>query len=340
MICIAWSGFPQYAARCVGAFAKTMAERVVVVATHPKVPVTGMEELAGCEVRWIANDECHGIMELLGEVPRVFVVSGWGTVAFNRMRDEAKACGARIVGMSDNNFVFSFKEIVKAIRFRMMLRGRYDDFLVPGRSAERLLRFYGFPKEHIHFGMYAADDAVFKCGDPLVMRPKKILFVGQLCRRKNVVNLAKAFLSVDENTRKGWTLEICGCGPDRPRIPADRSIVVHDFVQPEELAKIYQSARVFALPSREEHWGVVVHEAAVSGCALLLSRQVGAADDFVDQANAFLFDSNSNRELKDAVVAALNMTDEKLDLAYAQSIQRGKSICINGFVKSLVKVCR
>lgn len=340
MICIAWSGFPQYAARCVGAFAKATAERVVVVATRPKVPVAGMEKFANCEIRWIEDNEYCGVMELLGEMPRVFVVSGWGTAAFNRMRDEANAGGARIVGMSDNNFIFSFKEIVKAIRFRTMLRDRYDEFLVPGRAAARLLRFYGFPNEHIHFGMYAAADSIFKCGDPLVMRPKKILFVGQLCRRKNVVNLAKAFLSVDEKTRKGWTLEICGCGPDRPCIPADRSIVVHDFVQPEALAKIYQSARVFALPSREEHWGVVVHEAALSGCALLLSRQVGATDDFVDQANAFLYDANSSRELKDAIVAALSMTDADLDLAYRQSIQRGKSVSVNGFAKSMAEVCR
>lgn len=340
MICIAWSGFPQYAARCVGAFTKATAERVVVVATRPKVPVAGMEKFANSEIRWIDDSEYRGVMELLGEMPRIFVVSGWGTAAFNRMRDEAKVGGARIVGMSDNNFIFSYKEIVKAIRFRMMLRDKYDEFLVPGRSAAKLLRFYGFPKEHIHFGMYAADDSVFKCGDPLVMRPKKILFVGQLCRRKNVVDLVKAFLSVDEKMREGWTLEICGCGPDRPSIPVDRSIVVHDFVQPEALVKIYQSARVFALPSREEHWGVVVHEAALSGCALLLSRQVGATDDFVDQANAFLFDANSSRELKDAIVAALSMTDADLDLAYRQSIQRGKSISVNGFAKSMAEVCR
>ena len=29
-------------------------------------------------------------------------------------------------------------------------------------------------------------------------------------------------------------------------------------------------SKVFALASREEHWGLVVHEAALCGCALLL----------------------------------------------------------------------
>ena len=39
MICFAWDGFPQYAARCVGAFVKTTSEQVVVVGTRPDVPV-------------------------------------------------------------------------------------------------------------------------------------------------------------------------------------------------------------------------------------------------------------------------------------------------------------
>ena len=78
MICFAWNGFPQYAARCVRELVKKTNEKVVVVATTPSVPIKGMEDVCGCEVIWV-KDNC-AIEELVPfkvEDIKLLVVSGW-----------------------------------------------------------------------------------------------------------------------------------------------------------------------------------------------------------------------------------------------------------------------
>ena len=150
MICFAWDGFPQYAARCVGAFVKTTAEQVVVVGTRPDVPVEGMEQCCGCKVVWVERTDARPLAMVIGEVPRLIVLSGWSIPAFNRYRDEVRRAGGRAVAMCDNNYAFSFKECLRAIRFRLLFRGKYDGFFVPGKSGVKLLRFYGVPQEKIN----------------------------------------------------------------------------------------------------------------------------------------------------------------------------------------------
>ena len=333
MICFAWGGFPQYAARCIGAFVEKSKEKVVVVATRPHVPIKGMDALSRCPVHWVDPSEQQGILAIVGAMPRVLIVSGWCVTLFNRFRDEVRGAGGKVIAMVDNNYCFSSRELLKALRFRLVLRWKYKGFFVPGKSGERLLRFYGVPKSRIRRGLYAADETLF-CGDvPLEKRKKKMLFVGQLIERKNIVAFAMAFINA--NTNQDWELEICGCGPLKDKLPKSESIIVHDFVQPEDIAAIYCSARVFVLPSLEEHWGVVVHEAALSGCVLLLSDRVGAADDFLGRCNGFRFNPYSMEDMEEKIRVCMHMTDAELQNAQQELLVLAKQISRSLFVQSI-----
>ena len=334
MICFAWSQFPQYAARCVGAFVDQSSEEVVVVATRPRVPIQGMENFARCRVVWIRDDEARSLREICGSIPRVLFVSGWGMPLFNRFRDEVRANGGKVIAQCDNNFRFGVRELIKAVRFRLLLRGQYDGYMVPGHSGVRLLRFYGVKAAQIVRGMYAADASVFKDGQPLDKRAKRIIFVGSLSLRKNVLRLCEAFQLANRG-RSGddvWTLEICGCGPLKDEMPDDKNIVVHDFVQPEKLAAIYQSARVFCLPSILEHWGLVVHEAALSGCVLLLSRGIGAGEDFLGEHNGFSFNPYKVADLARVIERAMDMSGPELARAHAESLELARRQSLQLFV--------
>lgn len=338
MICFAWGGFPQYAARCIGAFVEKANEDVVVVATRPSVPIIGMEALSRCRVHWIDPSDSRDIMTVIGMIPRVLVVSGWCIDLFNRFRDEVRANGGRVIAMVDNNYCFSFRELLKSLRFRLFLKGNYDGFLVPGKSGERLLRFYGVTKDRIRKGLYAADETLFHCDIALTARRKKMLFVGQLIERKNIVAFAAAFIRA--NVSHDWELDICGCGPLKDRLPRDESIYVYDFVQPEKLADIYASARVFVLPSLEEHWGVVVHEAALSGCVLLLSNRVGAMDDLLGQYNGCQFDPYSEDDMEKRIRECMSMSDVELQYAQHESLALAKQMSLKLFgqsVEALIK---
>lgn len=335
MICFAWSGFPQYGARCVGAFVKSTNEECVVIATRPKVPIEGMERLCGCRVFWIEANEEPDLKLMLGEMPRVLFVDGWGFHAFNVCRDQVRANGGKVFCMVDNNFIFSFKEVVKAVRFRFKFRGFYDGYFVPGESGVKLLGFYGVKRDMIRKGFYSADPSLFTSTKPILERPKRIIYVGQLCDRKNIVPFAEEFIRIPKEKRQGWELEICGCGPLKNELPVDQSIVVHDFVQPEALAGLYQNARVFALPSKEEHWGLVVHEAALSGCALLVSRQVGANDDFVAKGNGCVFDAFNRNSMSSAIKEVISWDDSRLKEAEKVSIEQSKNASLDKFVEGV-----
>ena len=254
------------------------------------------------------------------------------------MRDEVRASKGRVYAMVDNNFIFSVKVIVKSIRFRLMYARKYNGYMVPGNSGIKLLGFYGVPRRKIVKGMYSADSRLFRDTIPINKRDRKIIFVGQLCDRKNIIAFVNAFLNVNRELRIGWRLEICGCGPQKDMIPHDPSIEVHDFVQPEQLAAMYQNAKIFCLPSKEEHWGVVVHEAALSGCALLLSRQVGAAEDLLGRYNGVSFDAYSQEDMVAALMKCLSYSHDAFEHAETESLELASRIALDNFVEGCMKM--
>lgn len=342
MIFFVWDGFPQYAARCVGAFVKSTTEKVVVMATRPKVPIEGMEKVCGCPVHWVDFDEKRSLREMFGEVPRAAIISGWFSPLFNRWRDEVRAQGGKVAAMCDNNWKgWSLREFAKAIRFRLLFRNKYDGFFVPGASGVKLLQFYGAEREKIAPGLYSADASLFTNGKPLPEREKKIIYVGQLNERKNVKRLVEAFA----RCRCGWELHLYGSGPLKDELNQtikrsnNQTIHVHDFVQPEQLADLYRSARLFCLPSIEEHWGLVVHEAALSGCGLLLSNRVGAADDLlVEGKNGWTFDPSSVDDMARVMKMAMESDDATLAAMQRESLRLAKNASLERFVEGVREV--
>ncbi len=350
MICFNWTGFPQYGARCIRAFVNALhEERCVVVAMRPDVPIRGMDELAGCPVIWVTPDERRGIAEVCGEMPKWIGISGWFSPLYNRWRDEVRAAGGRVICGSDNNLDFHgirsvIVETLKAIRFRLLYRSKYDYFLVPGRSGRRLMKFYGVPDDRIVEGSYGADETLFFNGAPLSERPKRMIYVGQLCERKNVLRMCEAFVAANESGE--WSLDLYGCGPLESTLKeyADKKsegrISVHPFAQPEELAEKYRKARLFCLPSLSEHWGLVVHEAALSGCVLLLSNRVGAVEDLLmpiekSKGNGMSFDPYNVQAMEMGFRTAMTLTDDQLLVAQNTSCDLAQSFGPARFVASV-----
>lgn len=362
MICFIWDGFPQYAARCVGAFVKSTTEQVVVLASRPKVPIRGMEKVCGCPVHWVGFDEKRTLREILGEVPRAAIVSGWFSSLFNRWRDEVRTLGGKAVAMCDNNWIgWSFREFVKAVRFKLLFRNKYDEFFVPGASGVKLLQFYGVERAKIATGMYSADASIFNDGKPLPEREKKIIYVGQFIERKNVRRLVEAFYrsrkEVDiggsnSGCADGWTLELYGSGPLKDELvnlasnlnsqlsTFNSRISVNDFVQPEQLTSLYQSSQIFCLPSLWEHWGLVVHEAALSGCVLLLGNRTGAADDLlVEGKNGWAFDPFSVDDMARVMKMAMDADDAALTAMQTESLRMAKNVSLANFVRACEHFC-
>lgn len=345
MIIFAWSGFPQYAARCVGAFVKSTNEEVVVVATRPKVPVKGMEVLSNCRVFWVdhQDDDCSVIEKINKDT--ILIISGWAIKPFNVLRNRVLSVGGRVYVMNDANYlsyhmrsVLSLKNWValflqwaRGIQYRKKFRNLFSGYFVPGRSGHILARCYGVPESRIVEGMYAADPSLFYSDRDLIERDKKIICVGRFCGTKNVINVCRAF-GASGIAKEGWRLEFYGSGLLKKRLEKEADLVnnklgrvavlVNDFVQPENLGALYRSARVFVLASKKEHWGVVVHEAALSGCYLMLSTIIGAAMDFMGDGNGEFFNPWSVSSIVRAFKKLPHITEYAWSNAYAISRER------------------
>jgi len=335
-----WSGFPQYAARCIGAFVAAHPDvETRVWATRPLVPVEGMETLAACSVTWVEADEVLPLPDRPQETT-VFA-TGWHVPAFMRLCSAVRKRGGRAILMCDHNYVRpqDLKEVLmdwaRTWRFRLLKRKRFDGFMVPGESGRILLRRWGVPESLIAKGMYSADGSIFHDGAPLSLRPMRMMFVGQFCERKNVTRLVRAFRQAKAD---GWELHLFGSGT--LNVQAGEGIVVHPFVQPEALAEEYRQARVFCLPSVEEHWGLVVHEAALSGCLLALSDRVGAAADFLGSGNGMVFDPYDVSDMKRTMERTMCLTHEERAAAQAESCKLAGSVGLATFAESVWRMCR
>jgi glycosyltransferase involved in cell wall biosynthesis len=251
-------------------------------------------------------------------VPKVFFQAGWSCPAFNALGDEVRAAGGKVCLLMDNDWRGDLRQRLGGPWFRLMMRRRFAAVMVPGFSGRRLARWYGFADAEIFEGLYGADPAVFFDGPPLAERPKRILFVGQYIERKDCLGLATAFQAVADRL-PDWELHLYGSGPLQGAIPSHPRIRVHGFVQPAELGALYREARIFALPSRREAWGLVVHEAALSGCQLLLSDAIGARHDFADLKNAAEFPAGDHASLAQAMLNLASAEGYALARAQAES---------------------
>jgi glycosyltransferase involved in cell wall biosynthesis len=317
-----WNGLPQYAARLLAAVSQGRGQPFPVIGSRPAVPVGGIEEALGWPAHWVDAAQPVSWKELGLPVPKVFFQSGWAYPAFNTLGDEVRVAGGKVCLLMDNNWRGDLRQLVGAPWFRACQRRKFSAVLVPGKSGRRLARWYGMPDEKIFEGMYGADPRLFFNGPPLSERPRRIIFVGQYIERKGCVSLARAFASV-AHLLPGWELCMYGSGPLHSAIPAHPQIKVHGFVQPEQLGALYREARIFALPSHAEAWGLVVHEAALSGCQLLLSEAIGSAPDFASSHNSRLFKPGDESVMASAMLELAQF--EALGVSQAASVAAASS---------------
>lgn len=152
-------------------------------------------------------------------------------------------------------------------------------------------------------------------------KPNTILCVGTLCPRKNQLRLIQAFNALPEDIRKTHTLILAG-----GRGWHDSTIVKlaqesenvqwRGYVETKELTALYQSAKMLALPSLKEGFGLPILDAMTIGTPVLTSNRSSLPEVAGDAA--VLVNPESVEEISDGLRRLL--TDEGLR---NHCIQRG-----------------
>ena len=226
----------------------------------------------------------------------ILIITGWAHKVWIEIAQYYKLKGAKIVMMVDNNLRFTPRQLIGSFLFKMMYGKIPDFYMVPGVSASRLLQFFGVKASKIYRGYYGFTSSYFQPPETSIecQRKKSFVFVGQKTRRKGIDILCKSYAQY-RNEGGDWDLIIIGSGSPLPLIDGVKE---YGFMQPREISELFKTNMAFILPSRLDHWGTVVAEAASSGMIPIVSNAVGAAEDIVfNGINGFIFDKSDVNSL-------------------------------------------
>ncbi|GAB4225017.1 MAG: hypothetical protein Kow0049_01980 [Stanieria sp.] len=317
-IAISWSRLPPYAARLIRAGIQNLGEPVEIIASRPVALINEVESIIGQPINWVDSNQTISWSDLEMDIPEIFFQAGWLSKAFKNLGKEVDRNGGQVVCFSDNSWKNTPRQWLGALAFRIRYLQYFDAMWVPGHSGMGLLEFYGMPKHKIYQGMYGADPEVFFSQASLENREKKFVFVGQLIERKGINLLITAF-SKFHLQHPEWKLHVIGQGALMDRLLNVPGIEVEGFKPPSYVADVLRESRFLILPSYEEHWGLVVHEAALCGCGLIVSDAVGASWDLIGDRNGIVFKSNSSNSLYQGLVRAASFSETELELISSQS---------------------
>ncbi len=285
-VAVAWHGLPYYGARLLRPVVSKLGKRIAIIATQGPQSSEEIEAALGSSI-CIAPEDSHLCWNQLDlQVPNLFFHSGWAYPNFRSLAREVKRQGGTVVSMVDNTCKHSLRQEFGKYIFRWRYRPQVDFAMVPGASGQELMKLFGMPDGSVYTGLYGADPETFQLGPPWSERAYHFLFVGQFISRKGLKGLVGAARLL-RSEGMDFRIAAVGAGPMRADLES-AGIEVHAFTGAAEVARTMQNARFLVLPSMEDHWGLVVHEAALSGCGLILSTAVGSHRDLLSVRNGFI----------------------------------------------------
>ena len=188
------------------------------------------------------------------------------------------------------------EESAAKYRFKKLLVTAASEWLSSGKYTTDFLVHYGAKQEHIHEYPFSslleqdiADKPVKEAekeklrAELGIEEPKMVLSVGQFIHRKAFDILIRAAASLDADTG----IYIVGGEPTEEYLQMVRDLNLKNvhfvgFAKKERLALYYKAADLFALPTREDIWGLVIGEAMAYGLPVITTDRCVAGLELVE----------------------------------------------------------
>ncbi|MBL7736796.1 MAG: glycosyltransferase family 4 protein [Chitinophagaceae bacterium] len=345
-IVILYTRMPRYFLDCLKYFVRLNPSYSVFCLCHtPSADAPFLLNNGGVSVEYLEKLD-KSVEEWANEKsPSLIFVAGWAN------RDYLKTCKrfvSRIpvvVGM-DNLWNGSLKQRFFSLFSGYFLKTYFNHIWVPGSKHEFYARKLGFSPDVIRQGLYCCE-SIFNLRDGELKSfsngPKELLFVGRFVDYKRPQWLVSAFKELKTNPCfKDWKLKMIGNGPLKGLLTemtqeAQEYISILDFQQSEHLRTHFLHASAFCLPSANEHWGVVVHEAASMGLPLLISDSCGAYPDLLeDGLNGFVFRDGDTSDFKNKLGRMLSMPENEFSKMSEHSKMIAGSISLGNWSKTML----
>lgn len=337
-IAILWPEVPQYAARLMRAAMNAFDVAIDVISTRSSLPIAGIEEILHAPVKWIQPGQTSVNWDDLGlPVPTVLMRSGWSTAAFNVLAGEARGKGVREVLLMDNPWKGTYRQHLGCAWFRLFRRRRYAAIWVPGQEAARFAGKLGFPSRQIYVGLYGADPDLFRSSEPLARRERQFIFVGQLIERKGLRVLAQA---LERLQRDGMRLcvDAFGTGALVEDLATVPGLHLAGFLPGDSIAKELAQSRFLVLPSLDDHWPLVVHEATCCGCGIVTTDCTGSRHELVTDRNGWICAAGSGADLARCLREAAGVSEARLREIKTESLRLSARFSPSAWVSRLGKL--
>lgn len=223
-------------------------------------------------------------------------------------------------------------KIVKAVKHALLSRAKY--VFSPGKMTDQYVQSYGVSPDRIYrypFTSLTQEDIECAQKDRNqkneikeilgIKEEKVVLCVGQMIYRKGFDILLESAKEIGQDVG----IYIVGGVPQEEYVTYVREKQlkhVHfvDFQQKKELAKYYLAADIFAFPTREDIWGLVVGEAMSFGLPVVTTEKCVAGMELLRQGGGIIIPVEDSNSLSEAIRTILS--DEKLQRKYSDDCIR------------------
>jgi glycosyltransferase involved in cell wall biosynthesis len=121
-------------------------------------------------------------------------------------------------------------------------------------------------------------------------------------------------------------------------------VVMPGFVNQQELPALLGACDIFVLPAEDEPWGLVVNEAMCAGLPVVVSSEVGCANDLVENGgNGRTFPAGDVGGLTDALrpIVADPILRKAMSARSRELIERWSfQECLDGLREAVARTCK
>lgn len=152
--------------------------------------------------------------------------------------------------------------------------------------------------------------------------PRSILFIGRYERRKGVEELNTVLQDILDT--HDFDMHFIGPIPPSKKIKSERVKYHGKVMEKEAIQEIMKSCDILVTPSHSEGMPNVIMEGMARGMAVI-ATDVGAVGLQVDEKNGWLIEPANISQLKQAMVDAIELDNDKLMLKRRFSVDKIKS---------------
>jgi glycosyltransferase involved in cell wall biosynthesis len=277
--------------------------------------------------------------------PDVILCSGWMDKGYVAVCKNFKGQIPTVLTL-DNHWTGSVKQMVASVLSRFVILNKFSHAWVPGQPQKEYALKLGFKSTNIFERFYCADTRLFRSYFEQTKLqkenaiPKAFLYVGRYVEHKGIFEMWEAFIDFQKDN-KDWELWCIGTGDQFDNKVEHNSIKHFGFVQPSDFLEYIQKTGVYILPSKFEPWGVSLHEFAAAGMPILTSKEVGAAEAFLESGkNGFIFNSGSKSEIKQAFEKMAALSQDDLIKMKQHSLKLADKVTPNQWAVTLMEIIK